>query len=102
MCARVHEEAGEFVVRPRVLRRPLRQRGAQGSHRVVGAVAPVGEGRAEEFELLAKRPDPDAEDQATVRHDIERPVALRDLERVVVANTSTCVASLIRSVTAAR
>ena len=55
------------------------------AERVVGPRPAVGERRAEERELLLERPAADAEDQAPAAHDVERAVALRDRQRVVVA-----------------
>ena len=45
----------------------------------------VLERHAEQLELLDQRSDAHAEDQPPAADDVERAVALRDLERVVVA-----------------
>ena len=57
----------------------------KGSQGVVGLLTPAREGGAQDVELRLERPDPDSEHQPSARDLVERAVALRDLERVVVA-----------------
>ena len=59
--------------------------GAQGAHRVVAHRAARLELRAEQHELVLERADADAEHEPTAAHQVQRAVALRDREGVVVA-----------------
>src|SRR5262249_39909698 len=58
--------------------------GAQGPQGVLVEGAAVVELCAEEAELLGEGPDADAQDEASIAKAIERAVALRDLEGVMV------------------
>src|SRR5581483_7297773 len=81
----VDREAREVVRRPVILRLALPERRLDRADRVARERAAAREIAPEEPELLLERPDPDAEDQAPAADRVERPVALHDLERVVVA-----------------
>src|SRR5262249_36966551 len=83
-AARGDDVPVEAVVRARVRRLRATEGSADGTDRILVRRATAGEVDAEEPELLLERPDADAEDDPPAREPIERPVALRDRERVVI------------------
>src|SRR5439155_24026987 len=83
-AARIDEEALEAVVRAGICRLAAAEGGTQRPQRVLVARAPALELGAEERELLRQRPHADAQDEPPAREPVERAVALRDGERVVV------------------
>src|SRR5262249_37146512 len=81
---RFDDEIADLEVRTVVLGHPASPDGADGADRVVGALAAPLERSADRVELLAQRPDADAEHEPVVAHAVELAVALRQLERVVI------------------
>jgi hypothetical protein len=84
-AVRVNGQAGVVVVSAVVLGHRPSPAGPQGGQRVVGPCSAVGEGRPEQLELLPQGADAEAEDQPAVAEPVERSVALRYAQRMVVA-----------------
>ncbi len=79
------QHPAERIVVTGVARLALGQRGPQCAHRVVGHRPATGELGTEERELPFERPGTNTEDQPAAADDVECAVALRDRQRVVVA-----------------
>src|SRR5205823_4804146 len=81
---RLDDETADVVRDAVVLGNPATPDGADGPDGVVGALAAPLERNAECVEFLAQRSHAHTEHESSVAHAVELPVALRELERMVV------------------
>lgn len=87
---RQHGHLGERVERALVSRFGTTHRRTQRPDGVVGAGTALLPGRADQVEFLTQRADPDTEDQAATAEPVQRPVALHELQRMVVRQYQNC------------